>query len=502
MLIPSIDLQDGAVVQLVQGERLAIRDADVFAWVKRFARFPKVQVIDLDAAMGAGDNLALVRQIAASLSCRVGGGVRTIERAQDILGAGARQVIVGSSLFKAGRPDLDFAKRLADAIGVERVIAAVDSKGGHVVIHGWKTALPLTALDAVHALEPYCGEFLYTHVDAEGLMGGTNLEAILALRNATTRRLTAAGGITTREEIDTLDAQSVDSVVGMALYTGSSQSTEWWSFSVRRSRSSSTFVVRRSSNVTAYGELTNDERRTDENDTRAGASRSYFTVRAPRSIHFRVHPRPFPVDLFSGGAEAGQNGLGQRQRHLPLSGKHLIGAGLAQRVALLQVRGARQNLHLRIELPDEANRLFGRAHARHGEDHAARVTRAGLLERRQMTGVAVDRADARVLEILDRVHVELDDGRRDLVLAQQPGHRPPDRSVADDHRLMAADGGRRRLRVRRQLSVADAGPPRRHRVDQPVEQRIERDRGDGARDERVGRGRRTSRRETRRGWRR
>jgi phosphoribosylformimino-5-aminoimidazole carboxamide ribotide isomerase len=220
MLIPSIDLKGGAVVQLVQGERLAIRDADVFAWVKRFAHFPKVQVIDLDAAMGLGDNLALVREIAASLACRVGGGVRTIERAQDILGAGAGQVIVGSSLFKAGRPDLDFAKRLADAIGVERVIAAVDSKGGQVVIHGWKTALPLTALEAVQALEPYCGEFLYTHVDAEGLMGGTNLDAILTLRRATTRRLTAAGGITTREEIDALDAQSVDSVVGMALYTG------------------------------------------------------------------------------------------------------------------------------------------------------------------------------------------------------------------------------------------------------------------------------------------
>src|SRR5215213_9135536 len=114
MLIPSIDLQDGAVVQLVQGERLAIRDADVFHWVRRFERYPKVQVIDLDAATGAGDNLALVRQIAAALSCRVGGGIRTIERARDVLGVGAQQVIVGSSLFKSGRPDLDFAKRLAD----------------------------------------------------------------------------------------------------------------------------------------------------------------------------------------------------------------------------------------------------------------------------------------------------------------------------------------------------------------------------------------------------
>ena len=220
MLIPAIDLQGGAVVQLVQGDRLAITDHDVFRWVKRFERFPKVQVIDLDAAMGAGDNLPLVRQIAGALSCRVGGGVRTIARAQDILAAGARQIIAGSALFKDGRPDLEFAKQLADAVGIDRVIAAVDSRGGRVVIHGWKTPLPLTAVEAVRALEPYCGEFLYTHVDTEGLMGGTDLAAILAVRRSTTRRVTAAGGISTQAEIDDLDANDVDAVVGMAVYTG------------------------------------------------------------------------------------------------------------------------------------------------------------------------------------------------------------------------------------------------------------------------------------------
>jgi phosphoribosylformimino-5-aminoimidazole carboxamide ribonucleotide (ProFAR) isomerase len=220
MLIPSIDLRGGAVVQLVQGERLAIRDDDVFSWVRRFERFPKVQVIDLDAAMGSGDNLTLVRQIAGEIACRVGGGVRSVERARDVLDAGARAVIVGSSLFKDGRPDLEFARQMADAVGIERVIAAVDSKGGHVVIHGWKTALPVTAVDAVKALEPYCAEFLYTHVDKEGLMAGTDLGAILELRRATTRRLTAAGGITTQDEIDTLHAHEVDAVVGMAIYTG------------------------------------------------------------------------------------------------------------------------------------------------------------------------------------------------------------------------------------------------------------------------------------------
>ena len=220
MLIPSIDLQNGAVVQLVQGERLAIRDDDIFKWVRRFSGFEKVQVIDLDAAMGRSDNLAIVKQIARALSCRVGGGIRTTERARDVLAAGAKKIIASSALFKDGKPDLDFAKRLADAVGIEQVIAAVDSKGGQVVIHGWKTSLPITAVDAVRALEPFCSEFLYTHVDAEGLMGGTSLDAILAVRHATTRRVTAAGGITTQKEIDDLDALGVDSVVGMALYTG------------------------------------------------------------------------------------------------------------------------------------------------------------------------------------------------------------------------------------------------------------------------------------------
>jgi phosphoribosylformimino-5-aminoimidazole carboxamide ribotide isomerase len=220
MLIPSIDLQGGAVVQLVQGECLAIRDDDVFRWVRRFERFPKVQVIDLDAAMGTGDNLAIVRQIAGALSCRVGGGIRTVERAHEVLSAGAQQIIAGSALFKNGQPDLAFARTLSDAVGRDRVIAAVDSRNGHVVIHGWKTELALTAADAVRALEPFCDEFLYTHVDTEGLLGGTSFEAVMAVRHATTRRLTAAGGITTQREIDELDALGIDAVVGMAIYTG------------------------------------------------------------------------------------------------------------------------------------------------------------------------------------------------------------------------------------------------------------------------------------------
>ena len=220
MLIPSIDLQNGHVVQLVQGERLAIEAPDPEPWIARFARFPRVQLIDLDAARGRGDNAAIVADICRRLPCRVGGGIRSVERAQSVLEAGAHAVIASSALFREGVVDAVFAQSLADRVGAERVIAAVDSRGGHVAIHGWKTVLPITAVEAVQALEPYCAEFLYTHVDKEGMMQGTDMDAIMAVRRATSRRVTAAGGITTWEEIDALDAAGVDSVVGMAIYTG------------------------------------------------------------------------------------------------------------------------------------------------------------------------------------------------------------------------------------------------------------------------------------------
>lgn len=227
MLIPSIDLQGGHVVQLVQGERLAIEAPDPEPWIRKFARFPRVQLIDLDAAKGQGDNAGLVTTICGRLPCRVGGGIRSVSRAQSVLAGGAHAVIVSSALFRDGAVDLAFAKEMADAIGPERMIAAVDSRGGHVAIHGWRTILPVTAVDAVRALEPYCGEFLYTHVDSEGLMRGTDMDAIMAVRRATTCRLTAAGGITTREEIDQLHAASIDAVVGMAIYTGQLSLDDW-----------------------------------------------------------------------------------------------------------------------------------------------------------------------------------------------------------------------------------------------------------------------------------
>ena len=220
MLIPSIDLMGGRIVQLVQGERLALESHAIDEWIDRFSGWPKVQLIDLDAAKAQGENNDLVARICAALPCRVGGGIRSVERASAVIAGGATHAIVGSALFKGGAIDTSFAEALAQAVGREHLIAAVDSKGGRVVIDAWRTSLPLTAVDAVRQLEPFFGGFLYTHVDREGLLQGTDMPAIRAVRAATAREVIAAGGITTMEEVDELDRIGVDAVVGMALYTG------------------------------------------------------------------------------------------------------------------------------------------------------------------------------------------------------------------------------------------------------------------------------------------
>ena len=220
MLIPAIDLQEGQVVQLVQGERLALAFDDLDEWLRRFGGYPLVQVIDLDAARQRGTNDDLVRRACAALTCRVGGGVRSIERARTLLESGAREVIFGSALFSRIGVDLPFAAEAARALGRERVIAAVDSRAGRVTLRGWTESVDLTPVEAVRALEPHVGGFLYTIVDSEGLMQGIDMDAVLAVRNATSRRISAAGGIRSRAEIDRLAAMGVDAVVGMAVYTG------------------------------------------------------------------------------------------------------------------------------------------------------------------------------------------------------------------------------------------------------------------------------------------
>jgi phosphoribosylformimino-5-aminoimidazole carboxamide ribotide isomerase len=220
VLIPSIDLMGGRVVQLQQGERLALASDDLDGWIEKFSAFQIVQLIDLDAAMGRPANDELVRRVAARLPCQVGGGVRSIDRAEDLLAAGARRVILGSSLFNARGVNLGRAEAFAQAIDPDLLIGAIDSRGGQVVINGWKTVVPITPEAAARALEPYVGTFLYTHVDTEGLLTGLNVAAVHSVQAATKRRLIAAGGIKSRDEVDALDKLGIDAVVGMAIYTG------------------------------------------------------------------------------------------------------------------------------------------------------------------------------------------------------------------------------------------------------------------------------------------
>jgi phosphoribosylformimino-5-aminoimidazole carboxamide ribotide isomerase len=220
VLIPSIDLMGGRIVQLVQGERKALEFSDFDYWIERFRNYPIVQLIDLDAAMGRGSNRDLLQRFTGALPCQVGGGIRTLVAAEQTLALGARRIIVGSALFRDGSVDQDFACQLSDRFGRARILAAIDSKNGRIAVKGWRESSPLTPLDAIAALDPFCGGFLYTHVDTEGLMQGIPLEIIRQLRAATSLPLIAAGGITTREEVEELDRLGVDSVVGMAIYTG------------------------------------------------------------------------------------------------------------------------------------------------------------------------------------------------------------------------------------------------------------------------------------------
>ena len=222
MLIPSIDLLGGRIVQLVQGEKLRLAFDDFEYWIEKFSRYPLVQLIDLDAAMRQGDNSALVAQISKRLPCQAGGGIHSIERARQVLEAGARRVIVGSALFtQDGEVNTDFAAELAVTVGTEHIVAGIDTKNGRIAVKGWKAQVALTPDDAIPQLEPHAAAFLYTHVDGEGLMQGFPLETAARLRKLTARQLIVAGGIRSREEIDALDALGADAVVGMAVYTES-----------------------------------------------------------------------------------------------------------------------------------------------------------------------------------------------------------------------------------------------------------------------------------------
>jgi phosphoribosylformimino-5-aminoimidazole carboxamide ribotide isomerase len=220
MLIPSIDLMDGKIVQLVQGSRKALEFDNFQDWVNRFSKYPLVQLIDLDAATGRGNNATLVQEFAKKLPCQVGGGIRSLEIAEAVLNSGARRVIFGSALISGGVINEAFAQQAAAQLGPEKLVFAADCRGGYVAIKGWQETTQITATEMMRTLESYCAAFLYTNIDTEGLLQGIPMEIVRELRRNTLRQLIAAGGIRSREEVEELNSIGVDAVVGMAIYQG------------------------------------------------------------------------------------------------------------------------------------------------------------------------------------------------------------------------------------------------------------------------------------------
>ena len=220
MLIPSIDLMGGKIVQLVQGEKKALEFDDFEQWIGRFVNYPLVQLIDLDAAIGTGNNRALLERFTARLPCQVGGGIRSLDDATEILSRGARRIILGSVLVHKNKINVEAAEQFARQFGSDRLTFAVDSKGGKVAIKGWREVTSISPAEMMQALESYCGAFLYTHVDTEGLMKGIPVDAVCGLRAITSRWLIVAGGITSQNEVNQLHELGIDAVVGMAIYSG------------------------------------------------------------------------------------------------------------------------------------------------------------------------------------------------------------------------------------------------------------------------------------------
>ncbi|MBZ5601308.1 MAG: 1-(5-phosphoribosyl)-5-[(5-phosphoribosylamino)methylideneamino] imidazole-4-carboxamide isomerase [Acidobacteriia bacterium] len=214
MIVPCIDLMGGKVVQLVQGREKALEADPPLAMLEKFRDFPEIQVIDLDAALGSGANAETVALLASRAKCRVGGGVRSAERARDLIAQGAHRVIVGTAAFTPA------IEEIAAAVGPEQILIALDSRDGKIVVRGWRETTALSAEKVIGQLEPYCRGFLCTYVDKEGTMQGTDLKWFARLRASTNHEITAAGGISSIEEIRALTDLRIDVALGMAIYTG------------------------------------------------------------------------------------------------------------------------------------------------------------------------------------------------------------------------------------------------------------------------------------------
>ncbi len=212
MIIPSIDIMDGKAVQLEQGSRKMLERDDVLDLARTFGRYGEIAVIDLDAAMGKGNNMELIKEIVKVTECRVGGGIRTPEKGRELLRSGAKRIIIGTSASP------EFLRNFRK----EDVIVAIDTRGGNVTDQGWKNDTGVTPMRRIEELKEFCGGFLFTDVEREGRLKGFDTRLAKEIRCAVPKgtSLTAAGGITTIEEIIELDRNDMDCQLGMSIYTG------------------------------------------------------------------------------------------------------------------------------------------------------------------------------------------------------------------------------------------------------------------------------------------
>jgi len=232
MVISSIDIQNGKVVQLKQGEELVLQRENSLELAAEFDRYGEVAVIDLDAAMGKGSNLEMIKPLLRKAECRVGGGIKTPQQAQELISLGARKIIVGSGAFRdpakkgagiAGGEfavNIPFLETMSKKIGRERLIVAVDARAEEIVVDGWKTPTGLNLVEAAKQVEPFAGELLFTCVEREGTMTGIDLAPARKLREAVSCQITVAGGVSALAEVEEIAALGCDVQLGMALYTG------------------------------------------------------------------------------------------------------------------------------------------------------------------------------------------------------------------------------------------------------------------------------------------
>ena len=209
MIIPSIDIMDGKAVQLKQGKEKVLERADIFELAEYFGRFGEIAVIDLDAALGKGNNIEIIKKLCKMADCRVGGGIRTVEKAKQLIAYGAKKLIIGTCASEV----------LLSQLPKEQLLVAIDTNKGKIVTNGWQNISDQTPVEYIRRFDNLCSGYLCTIVEKEGMMQGTDFEAIKQIRALTQKEIVAAGGISSIDEIIQLDGINASCQLGMSIYT-------------------------------------------------------------------------------------------------------------------------------------------------------------------------------------------------------------------------------------------------------------------------------------------